>query len=1030
MSIVNYTNRPAPLPWDLVTAMYGKSSKGALHSASALETLQQFLSFPRSGAGDPVGLVVDQRLNLGPELWDDNLDPEITNDGGTSGHYNKHTREFSNTIAGTLDNARPRFVFGEFTSGKIYRVRLKFSGPLDAIRSFTLNTGSASAGQDYGGISGESIRAGGGSVDLFVQRTGSGSTGGTIRFTIWSNGTTVWSGLRLEEVSIREVLTNTILQPVTSQRPRLVRWPKTGRRNLLERTEEFENPYWNKPNVTLSPGSSPDSIIITATGANGNIYKTVNTGMPAGTVATNSVEIRRVSGTGGVELKSPANSVGLIDVTSEWKRFTRTAGQGSFGYFVIMLREAGDAIEIRRPQLEIGDPTPYQHARSAYDITEEGVEDVWFFQKDDDGTDNLTINLDPGEYTKIAVNSKNEMFTEANHVVSGPENILRDDGLAKSIYYRPDEPRTDRELSPNPGGPFVGITDWTTIAANLSVVDGALRITKTNTNGQARLTAIPAVVGKTYRYKATLKGRTSTSSVYLQIGSTGSGGSDIARLLFVTGSTPVEEPITIEGTFVAPSNEIHVSLYSALGTGNYDDWSEVSIREVDYTLPLPVFDVLRRQYEPEPVVKLLGDEPAGLALDFVTGKAYVRGGGKDQLPRDINGFLTYQSPSTKYVRNKQGVLVPGTTLRCDHDAEGNPLGLLIEGQRTNLSLWSEDITKWTGLGGSIVIPDATSAPDGTMTADKLVAPAATGRFTVYRLVNGIPLTAHGWSIRAKKAEFDALQLDLSAGFGTASWANFDLNNGTVGLKGPNIIEHGIKALGDGWFECYAVAAAPTNTSAYTHVGLIPNAHTSGYADRVTGDGTSGLYIWGAQLEAGAFPTSYIKTEGSQVTRAADIVSLATAMFPFAKGPGTFIADFRFPNYTPNIGRDPGMILFVGTQHHRVYLTTGSGVGRPMGSQVYDGVIARGGARPSTYDDLAVDTNHSAALSYDETTSRFALNGVLGIDGVSASVNLNFPDATLRIGSSTAGQYFNGHLRSLTYLPRMIPNAELIARTTP
>ena len=65
------------------------------------------------------------------------------------------------------------------------------------------------------------------------------------------------------------------------------------------------------------------------------------------------------------------------------------------------------------------------------------------------------------------------------------------------------------------------------------------------------------------------------------------------------------------------------------------------------------------------------------------------------------------------------------------------------------------------------------------------------------------------------------------------------------------------------------------------------------APTYAGDGTSGIYVWGAQAEAGAFPTSYIPTAGATATRSADIASIPTSAFGYNQRAGSVVVDFTY-----------------------------------------------------------------------------------------------------------------------------------------
>jgi hypothetical protein len=158
--------------------------------------------------------------------------------------------------------------------------------------------------------------------------------------------------------------------------------------------------------------------------------------------------------------------------------------------------------------------------------------------------------------------------------------------------------------------------------------------------------------------------------------------------------------------------------------------------------------------------------------------------------------------------------------------------------------------------------NAVVAPDGTLTADKLVEPAAAGHPHIYE---GATLTnvPHTWSIYAKAGERNWLWI-RAQGTDILPYVWFDLATGTVGTTNVGITSASMEELGDGWYRCI-VTRTPAAGGGYFVIGMSDQDADTNY----TGDGTSGLYIWGAQLEAGAFATSYIPTTGASATRNAD-----------------------------------------------------------------------------------------------------------------------------------------------------------------
>jgi hypothetical protein len=221
--------------------------------------------------------------------------------------------------------------------------------------------------------------------------------------------------------------------------------------------------------------------------------------------------------------------------------------------------------------------------------------------------------------------------------------------------------------------------------------------------------------------------------------------------------------------------------------------------------------------------------------------------------------------------NENGLVTTAASgaARFDHDpVTGKCLGLLVEEARTNNLLYSEQFDNgyWT-KNNTAVTSNAAIAPDGTLTADLLYT-TTSGFAHVSKVVGSVSSAPYTTTIYLKSAGFTWAYVYGAQG---NHFAFFNLIDGTVGSKTAGITASSISSVGNGWYRC-------TVTQTVTYLTFFVGPADANGSTASTASGTSGIYAWGAQLEAGAFPTSYIPTVGSTVTRAADVASITGSNF--------------------------------------------------------------------------------------------------------------------------------------------------------
>lgn len=423
-----------------------------------------------------------------------------------------------------------------------------------------------------------------------------------------------------------------------------------------------------------------------------------------------------------------------------------------------------------------------------------------------------------------------------------------------------------------------------------------------------------------------------------------------------------------------------------------------------YSAPLKHV-LLGQRVAPYLASKSLLNERSGLSFVADDMSASVKGH-TTNYDGDANGLFTYTSPSTKYIFNSAGILVPGTTLRCDYDPVTLlPKGLLIEEQRTNLALRSADLGTTWGVFNATNSLNAATAPDGTATADKIVEDATTNEHGTNQNITIANTTAYTWSVYAKAGERSWIVLNPYDGSSHKTW--FDLANGVVGTNAAGNTAS-IQEVGGGWYRCI-VTRTSGGTSGIFQLIVTTADNTSSYA----GDITKGVYFWGAQLEAGSFPTSYIPTAGSTVTRAADAITLAASKFPLGAS-HTLLLKLRSLNSTVT-SITQLCNLWDGSTNERFGNYMNAGTARL--------VVADGGVTQADMNSNVTVNNgnlHRIAWAADTNDVALVVNGGAAVTDTSATMPT---PTTLTLSTITSYR-----LTELRYRPRRVPNAQLQAET--
>ena len=421
---------------------------------------------------------------------------------------------------------------------------------------------------------------------------------------------------------------------------------------------------------------------------------------------------------------------------------------------------------------------------------------------------------------------------------------------------------------------------------------------------------------------------------------------------------------------------------------------------------------------------------------IATGTVFLWGAQLEQR----SSVSSYTATTTQPITNYIPVLLTAASgvARFQHNpTTDESLGLLIEEARTNSLTYSADFSNaaWVKTRSSIT-SNTIVAPDGTLTGDKLVEDTtASNTHFVNQSASVTNPTQYTVSVYLKAGERTIVDFITASGTATYSAISVNLTLGTIGppITGlPSAVSTStITSVGNGWYRITMNFVGASGGFSGCQVRL-----TNGTTESYTGDGYSGIYIWGAQLEAGAFPTSYIATTAATVTRNADIATMTGSNFTswYNAAEGAIYCESQTVSLAADRGTwaigNPTLGFSSSNAIYEIY-TSGSGVsGKRSVSVITNGAVQVNTLGTNTAQ--TINTFSKGAFAYKVNDFAQSTNADTAFTDSSGTVPIG-PTA-LSIGSLASGwsgatTYLNGTIKKLAYYPLRVTNAQLQALTS-
>ena len=394
--------------------------------------------------------------------------------------------------------------------------------------------------------------------------------------------------------------------------------------------------------------------------------------------------------------------------------------------------------------------------------------------------------------------------------------------------------------------------------------------------------------------------------------------------------------------------------------------------------------------------------------------------------KKLDPRITFTRTSSATRTNAQGLIevVSTDTPRFDHSYDGSnvqSLGLLVEESRSNLITYSEDYSNNSFTSDILITTNTITAPDGNTTADTLTANINGGSNTCLVDKNFVSSlsTDYTYSVFLKAGTSSKSTTNLYFTGGTFRQANLEITWGTtpttsLSTTGGTTATSSLVAYPNGWYRAIITYNSGNNTGGVSRVYVRDNG-TSNVSGQT-------VYAWGHQLEAGAFPTSYIPTVASSVTRSADSASMTGTNFTswYNSTEGTLFAAARInalggSNY-------PGIVYVDdGTVNNCIGFYINDAGSDTIGAEAYISNVAQYGLSSSA---TTANQLNKAITAYK--VNDFAATFNIGSNTVQTDTSGSIPTVNRLIIGDLRGSTakLNGTISQLSYYSRRLTNTQL------